>query len=327
MQDKGFHPGASCSQGKVWCSHKEPHCSLSCISSANHSCSRAGNLLKTWNSAAQITWAMSDTWLKVPSWVMGLMCDSRARDCILTKNSAQPRPALPLSSPSALPSTGLRHLPHLTELCLSAPGTSQHHLAWSEHHIWYSDLKMINPALKREASQTVTSQIWSKMSLSCSTGVTLWDSSTEHKRERQLHQHQTQGFLTFSMSQPVLSFSHHALFPFFWKGISLSSVSCSSANLFCQQGSISFLGLLEITGKHNHYNQNWRHSLLLQQTSSAHITWYPHTSFCCPLSYLGQKFNQVEGAVMSCSQLEGILTYSLQHRGVIDWSPGSVAAL
>lgn len=64
-----------------------------------------------------------------------------------------------------------------------------------------------------------------------------------------------------------------------------------------------------------------------QQNSPAHITWYLHTSFCCPLSHLGQKSNQVEGVVMSCSQLEVILTYSLQCRHIIDWSPGSAAAL
>lgn len=58
-----------------------------------------------------------------------------------------------------------------------------------------------------------------------------------------------------------------------------------------------------------------------QQTSPAHITYF-HI-FCCPLSHLGQKPNQVEGVVTSCSWLEVILTYSLQCRHIIDWSPGS----
>lgn len=64
-----------------------------------------------------------------------------------------------------------------------------------------------------------------------------------------------------------------------------------------------------------------------QQNSPAHITRYLHTSFCCPLSHLGQISNQVEGVVMSCSQLEVILTYLLQCRHIIDWSPGSAVAL
>lgn len=80
-------------------------------------------------------------------------------------------------------------------------------LIWVSHLVPWTTL--INPVLKPEASQIVSSQAWSKMSLPCSPGVAVWDSSTEHKWARQLHQHQTQGFLTFPMPL-LLDFSHHS---------------------------------------------------------------------------------------------------------------------
>lgn len=108
---------------------------------------------------------------------MGLMGDSRASGSIHTKTPPQVCSALPPPHLLLYPTLGSGIFSHLTELCLSSPRTSQHHLAWSEYHVCCPELEVINPALKTEASQLVPAQGWNKMSLPCSTGVGFWDSS------------------------------------------------------------------------------------------------------------------------------------------------------
>lgn len=145
---------------------------------------------------------------------MGLMCDSRTSDSIHTKThisspkltSTQPCSALPLSSPSAPPSTRLWHLltSHRALPLFSWRITTPLGWIWVSHQVPWT--RGDQPCLRTEASQLVSAQVWSRISWLCSTGAAVWGSS---KCLESLHWHQTQGFLTFSMTLLLLPFSHH----------------------------------------------------------------------------------------------------------------------
>lgn len=137
---------------------------------------------------------------------MGLMCDSRARDSIHTK--PQPSHALLCPSPHLLPypalGSGTFHISlSSASLLLPHPNTTWLDLSVTSGTLNYTDqpcsktrglTSCIIPGLEQNV---LALQPWG-----CCLGF-------QHKWARQLHQHQTQGFLTFPMPL-LLDFSHHA---------------------------------------------------------------------------------------------------------------------
>lgn len=182
----------------------------------------------------------------------------------------------------------------------------------------------LSPALKQNV---LALQHWG-----CSLGFQrVFSQSTEYyasKTAPSAPNSRTPAFFSIDTSLLLLAFFHHAS-----SFLSPRKTDPSMASRALQQvystnrGPSAVSGCLKLQENTNTTNKTWGIPSSPQQNSPAHTTWYLHTPFCCQLPHLGQKSNQVEGVVTRCSQLEVILTYSLQCRPIIDWSPGSVAVL
>jgi len=160
---------------------------------------------------------------------------------------------------------------HLAKLSASLL-LARHNTTWLEYGIRYSELKLNNPALNQKHHTTPIIPALKKKCISPAvlgllSGISViifTDHGVLHEQNSSIGTKLKDSCL-FQHRQVAASlclFPPSSLFPFFWKERSLNGSSCSSATLFYQQGSISCVWLLEITGKYKHYNQNRRHSLL-----------------------------------------------------------------